>query len=498
MLRHLFPIPKLGPVEGSSAIRGPTEKLPPQPLQHVRTNDEYYQLFNDVVISDEFQAAKDYREQVGILCRVLRDETEIPVPYQKIGALFSPPRSGNAIKEQETKYKEGVKANGRPTLLTEEELASLKEEINKTITEEGFPTYEDVSDMIVNLFGKYIALPSVRAIVKRMSEFKVVKARPLESSRYKTNFADIKAFYLKLAEIIAEVPVGWLFNLDETGQQDFVDARDIHVVVPSNRWVSREAVYDIDRNGKRCTALHCISSDGKFTKPLFVLPRKTIDLEIFDEMNPNDVMFAESPTGFINTEIFCTWFDQVFIPHIIEKRNTTGYEGKAVLIMDGFISHHKCVEDPERAKILEENGIIVLFIPPHTSDQIQPLDLVIFNLQKQFKSRFGSGLFGKFTYQTKQIIETYNSLLMASTPHYIKSAFERAGIYRDRIQIVDKVVQPQNHIVNVLLCTNLHEHINPEKLPENTNKNEFLESLRSKGGRKTYPIKDLLRFYNKH
>ena len=65
----------------------------------------------------------------------------------------------------------------------------------------------------------------------------------MENSRYKTNLADIKAFYLKLAEIIAEVPVGWLFNLDETGQQDFVYARDIHAVVPFDRCISCEAVF---------------------------------------------------------------------------------------------------------------------------------------------------------------------------------------------------------------------------------------------------------------
>ena len=156
-------------------------------------------------------------------------------------------------------------------------------------------------------------------------------------------------------------------------------------------------------------------------------------------------MLAESPTGFINTQIFCEWFDNVFINTIREKRQATGYDGDAVLIMDGFIAHHKCVEDPDRASILEREKIKILFIPPHSSDQVQPLDLVTFNLQKTWKQNITYIT----SYQTRQILQTYNSLLMASTPHYIKAAFERAGIYRKRLQFENGTRLPQYHFVNV-------------------------------------------------
>lgn len=483
MSSHGFPLPILKKNAWSCYT---TDLLKAQSVTLERFVDgPLYEIMKDCIESDEFVNAETYRQQVGILTRILRDEKDEAISYTNIGLLFKEKRSGSAISQQEERYKNTPKANGRPPNLSPEEINILKEEIYKHIDEDGFPTFEDVSDMIIELFEKYIALPSVRAIIRRIPEFKSVKAKPLESSRYDCTYEIIKSFYEELARVLDGVPIGWLYNLDETGQQDFVDARELRVVVPAGSEAEEQAVYKVDRNGKRCTALHCIASDGTFLKPLFVLPRKTIDLEVFDELSPSDVMFRESKTGFINTEIFCDWFDNVFINHIIQKRNETGYQGNAVLLMDGFIAHHKCVE--ERQQILQANNIIVLFIPPHSSDQVQPLDLLIFNLQKLWKSRIS--LEKSFSYQTKQIIETYNSLYMASAPHYIKSSFERAGILRERLKWSQEGhFLPQFHIVKIELNNAIHAHIRPST--NDFNKVEFLENMR-RDARKTIPVQFL-------
>ena len=482
MSRLPFPIPIL---KSTNQKNYTTELLPPQELtlEHFR-NGPLFTIIKDCIESDEVVAASSFREQVGIITRILRTEKDIPLSYQYIGLIFRQPRSRSAILQQEIKYNDGVKANGRPPLLTDEEKHQLKLKIDLHITEEGFPTYEDVSDMVIELFDKYIAIPSLRTIIRKMPEYKATKAQPLETNRYECSYETIEEFYRRLTEALEGVPVGWCFNLDETGQQDFVDSRELCVIVPSDSDAAQHAVYKVDRNGKRCTALHCISSGGDFLKPLFILPRKTIDTEVFDEISPEDVMFYETKTGFINTEAFCQWFDEVFITFIVEKRDKTGYNGKAVLIMDGFIAHHKCVEDSERARILEMNNIIVLFIPPHSSDQIQPLDLITFNLQKLWKSRIT--LEKSYSYQTKQIVETYNSLYMASAPHFIKSAFERAGILRSRRDWTPEGgLAPQFHIVNVKCNNAIHSHIRPKD--DDFDKKKFLEDDR-KNKRKTIPV----------
>ena len=496
-MNHLFPIPQLGPPideteeEARNFIRPRNDKLPCQPIKTFsdEERDNFYQMITDVIQSDEFSQCTNYREQVGVLCTALRENVDIPVPYERIGSIFNLPKSAAAIREQYIKYKNGTRANGRPSLLDENEMQLLKELIMKKIDEEGFPTYEDVSDMIIEHFGKYLAIASIRGIIKKMPEFTSATAVPMEQGRYDCPFQDIETYYNILDKALDKVPIGWLFNLDETGQQDFVDAREKKVIVPSCR-VHERNVYPVDRNGKRCTALHCIASDGKFLKPLMVLPRKTVDVEVFDELSPDDVMLEESPTGFINTEIFCHWFDQVFIPYVQKKREYTEYDGPAVLIMDGFIAHHKCVEEQSRKNIIDELKIQVLFLPPHSSDQIQPLDLVTFNFQKLWKKKCKFLPF--YSYQTKQILETYNSLLMASTPHYIKAAFERAGIHRTRLEIINGERKPQFHIVSVKF-NDAVRNARLAQLTIPTQKNKFSEIEKIKDEkmifkRKTIPI----------
>ena len=494
-MSQIFPIPIVKRLQ-SEPKQSPTDKKPPE---HVSCENSLLLDESDIILisscldSDVFRSASNYREQVGLLCQMLRDDlSPYPMSYEKIGSLFCPSKSPSTIREQEIKYKNGVKANGRPRLLSEKEEEILKQKILDFFDSEGYPTYDDISDMIVYEFNKYLSYPSIRSIINRMSDFKTTVAYPLEAGRYLCPYTDIEEYYNSLQELLKGVPIGWLFNLDETGEQDFVDSRTITVIVPSSTCTSTRTRYSVDRNGKRATVLHCICSDGKYLPPLFVLPRKTVDVDIFDEINQDDVMFAESPTGFMNTEIFCKYIDQVFIPYVHNKRSETGYEGKAILIMDGFSAHHKCVEDENRKRILEEENIQILFLPPHSSDQVQPLDLVTFNLQKQWKKKAKYNK--QYSYQTKQILETYNSLLMASTPHYIKSAFERAGIYRTKLVYNEEQRIPQFHVVDITLNECIRNA--PHEIRGKFEKNLYIERIKlahkeTKFGsaRKTIPVK---------
>lgn len=149
--------------------------------------------------------------------------------------------------------------------------------------------------------------------------------------------------------------------------------------------------------------------------------------------------------------------------------------------MDGFIAHRKCVEDPERLIAMNQLNVHVLFLPPHSSDQIQPLDLVTFNLQKLWKKK--ADYSKRLSYQSKQILEGFNSLLMASTPHYIKCSFERAGIRRSLFGINENgEFIKQFHIVDI----KLNKVIRGLEL-EDFDRDSFVSSLQPHL-RKTIPI----------
>ena len=69
-------------------------------------------------------------------------------------------------------------------------------------------------------------------------------------------------------------------------------------------------------------------------------------------------------------------------------------------------------------------------MPPHTSDQVQPLDLGVFAIQKRFMSSYTPHK--KYSDQTRQLIKARVSVQRACVPPVIIAAFRRAGIIHNQ------------------------------------------------------------------
>ena len=126
--------------------------------------------------------------------------------------------------------------------------------------------------------------------------------------------------------------------------------------------------------------------------------------------------------GFYDTEAFCTWADTMFFPELRRLREKYEYAGESVCIIDGF-GPHDCDWFLDSCT---ENGVIPLPLPPHSSDQCQPLDLGIFHLQKSKSSRMTVDK--SLSAQTQQIIRMIDSFKQATTISNVISAFRVAGI----------------------------------------------------------------------
>ena len=123
----------------------------------------------------------------------------------------------------------------------------------------------------------------------------------------------------------------------------------LFLVVPEN-FESNELTFPVYRAAKRITVLHCISTDGSYVRPLFVTPRKTIESDVFNYIDPNSCKFTNQENGFLTS-----------YPIYKNKRELFQYFGTACLIMDGFKGHAKAYE--ELKDIFEENNVKVVFIP---------------------------------------------------------------------------------------------------------------------------------------
>ena len=223
------------------------------------------------------------------------------------------------------------------------------------------------------------------------------------------------------------VPPCFVLNVDESGFIDFVDIKKHIVVLPAD--APEDYVFSIDRNYKRTTMVGCISLDGTRLKPLVVVPNKRIEKAlILEGYGEENVVIYCQENGFINTEIFYYWAEEILLPEIERRRKLTGYTDEVILLLDGCSAHSSELF----LELCTFNNIYPFFEPPGTSDQVQALDLGIFGSQKHYKSRVRPN--ENFDQQQSvEIQQIVNSWMRATMPDQVVSAFKQAGIYKVEI-----------------------------------------------------------------
>ena len=427
-------------------LLGPQDTISFKDVDDLELTDEQKLAIKKALTDLRFLMSNTYREQVFRLCSLLHGPEEDGGPivsYDTIGSLFAQPRTHGAITDEFRKSLFEPNAPHRPFILLEDEIQLIKEELERT--KDDYPTIDDITFFIMENFNKCPSRSTVkRAIKDRIQGFKIVKVKGIEDNRYDCKFDDIKDFYQRLAQEVKGVPVGFLFNLDESGQNQYIDARNIYVIVPENANV---ITYPLNRNIKRITLLHCIGTDGSSCDPLIILPRLTLDNEIFDIIPTGLVMFASQKKGYCTHEIFSNWFIDKFIPYLIAQQDRYHYYGKSVIIMDGFTGHDKSLQTLDN--VLKQFNIKILFIPAHSSDQVQPLDLFGFNIQKLKTSKY---IFNHhYSMQTNQILAILDGLNEISSFKSITTAFNMAGIFRTRNEDHESAngVFKQEHIIDM-------------------------------------------------
>lgn len=378
--------------------------------------------YENMIESEEWQQCTSFREQ----CRVIKQylyNGRVMASLGRLGAMFG---GKHCVEKQFRKIDRddnGGASVGRPTLLTEEELNQTTAKISELHLEHHFPTFNEIAVIIEEETGKTLSNNQVRGIVYNHTDFTTATGIAMEEARLESKEEEIDAYYDLLIEELEGVDSKFLFNLDEVGQEEFGDAQEVTVVVP--RSVTAGKVPIGFKRDKRYTGLVCIAPDGDNPPPLMIVTRKTIDSDIFHYIPKSCFDLAYQENGFMTKIIFKKWLESVFIPFVKRKKEKYEYEGKTVLLMDGLRAHKAAAE--ELQDVLEEEGIEVIFLVPHTSDQTQPLDLGIFSIQKsitQNQSKVPQGLKG----QNARLYKILNGIFKALTPMNCCAAFRQAGL----------------------------------------------------------------------
>ena len=120
------------------------------------------------------------------------------------------------------------------------------------------------------------------------------------------------------------------------------------------------------------------------------------------------------------------WFTKTFIPQATARRANP--EEPIVLVLDGHASH----KTPEMLRAAVENNIELYFLPPHTTHQLQPLDVGIFGpLQWKWQARCDD-IISETNAEVprSQFIKEYMGVCdEVFTADLIKSAWRKSGMW---------------------------------------------------------------------
>ena len=118
---------------------------------------------------------------------------------------------------------------------------------------------------------------------------------------------------------------------------------------------------------------------------MIVTTRKRIGISLICHGYTEDAcMIVHQESRFVNAAVFDYWAETILFPEISRRRVQYNYKGEVLLLLDGCTSHFSDF-------FLDECTYYNIFPfqePPGSSDQLQVLDLGIFDAQKAYKRSF--------------------------------------------------------------------------------------------------------------
>ncbi|XP_064482894.1 tigger transposable element-derived protein 6-like [Ornithodoros turicata] len=214
-----------------------------------------------------------------------------------------------------------------------------------------------------------------QSFLRRHPDLSIRKSEGLSLARAEgMNRIEVKAFFDLLLRVLDDNKLHGcpdrIWNMDESGIQLInkpnkvvasKGSKVVHTVTPCER-------------GKNITVVACANAEGHFLPPACVLKGVNRRPRLEEDLPPGSKVYLNRKSSFITSDIFNDWVKTLFLPR--------KPQGKVLLILDGHSSH---MSDVEMLQFLDNNDIILLCLPSHTTQALQPLDRCFF---KPLKTAF--------------------------------------------------------------------------------------------------------------
>ena len=218
---------------------------------------------------------------------------------------------------------------------------------------------------------------------------------------------------------------GQLYNMDESGIP--LDSRPPNVIAKRGQ---KKVRYRTAGNKDQITVIGCANAAGQSVPPMVIFEGKYLNHEWTVGEVPG-TFYGMSGKGWTDQELFKHWLKDHFLNHCVASR-------PILLLLDGHSSHY----EPESVEFAKKENIILFCLPPHTTQDSQPLDCTVFGPLKRhwsdichdFQQRHPGKVVNKLNFSSL----FSQAWLKALTPVNIMAGFRQCGIYpfnRNAIQI---------------------------------------------------------------
>lgn len=300
--------------------------------------------------------------------------------YKKAVQLFNVPRATlkDYVKNSEKSVEDVVysKMGRKPVLPVEleEELANYCMQMDKNYYGVTAADLKRMAFQLVlrNNIPHPFSLPKKKAGKKWMKLFMARhpalsfrKPESLSKARVQGFTAEnVKTFFELLKPELQKINFNpnKIFNVDETGITTVQHKVRKILTMKGKREVHKLSSAE---RGALVTIVTCMSASGQFIPPLMVFPRKNMKAELLDGAPPGTIGGCH-PSGWIQPELFTKWL--IHFMSIVKPSK----KDPVLLILDGHYSHTRNLDVIDIAR---DNGIIIICLPPHSTDRMQPLDV---------------------------------------------------------------------------------------------------------------------------
>lgn len=261
-------------------------------------------------------------------------------------------------------------------------------------------------------------------------DLKTRKAENLEKVRRRECTAeDVQGWFSSVVEPlnIESVPPCLVFNMDETM---IVSSGTLKVIVPRN---AKKAVVEELGKSEHITAAFLISAEGVSMVPFLIFPLKNLPVSVFDFVQNEKIVVGGQCSGWMNIALFGAWV-KLFVSHVQKIKKKRDLEDqKSVLFLDA----HSSRLNPEAIKLLQENNIMMVTFPAHSSHILQMLDLVINPVFKR---------------NLRSYWNAYNRKLVYKLEGENKEEIEACKTEQDRFVLISAVIDAYASSATIMNC----------------------------------------------